>query len=393
MLCGAANQAVIDFQLHWLLISLPIAFALGWLASRLDLKQWQRELRTSPKTYYTGLNFLLNEQQDKAIDAFIDAMQHDPETTELHFALGNLFRRRGEFERAVRVHEHLIARGDLSSSDHVRAQYALAQDFTKAGLFDLAEQAHLQLMGSSYEIESCRALLALYERSRDWAAAISMAEKLETLGIGSYTGQVAHYRCEIASMLLKSDTDAALKQLQLAQAIAPQSPRAYVMLGQLWALYAHPIRPDQALKVWGDLLNLPTAPLDLIADDIAQLALKHSEVYSSALELLQAAYELRPSLDILQALSTLEPSQKPARLQQHLHQHPSLSAAAAVLQLPSEHLDASLVSELQTAVERSSQPLHRYRCAACGFEAQRYFWQCPGCLNWDAYPPQRMDEL
>ena len=96
-----------------------MAFALGWLASRVDLKQWQRELRTSPKTYYTGLNFLLNEQQDKAIDAFIDAMQHDPETTELHFALGNLFRRRGEFERAVRVHEHLIARGDLLSLIHI----------------------------------------------------------------------------------------------------------------------------------------------------------------------------------------------------------------------------------------------------------------------------------
>ena len=96
-----------DFDLQWLLLALPIAFALGWIGSRMDVRQWKREQKNSPKAYYDGLNLLLNEQQDKAIDAFIEAMQSDPDTTELHFALGNLFRRRGEFERAVRVHEHL----------------------------------------------------------------------------------------------------------------------------------------------------------------------------------------------------------------------------------------------------------------------------------------------
>ena len=97
-----------DFDLQWLLLGLPLAFALGWLASRLDLRQWRREQRDSPKAYFKGLNLLLNEQQDKAIDAFIEAVQHDPDTSELHFALGNLFRRRGEYERAVRVHQHLL---------------------------------------------------------------------------------------------------------------------------------------------------------------------------------------------------------------------------------------------------------------------------------------------
>src|SRR5215204_4406517 len=120
-----------DFDLSWVLLGLPIAFVLGWLASRFDLRQLRLENRQAPKAYFRGLNFLLNEQQDQAIDAFIEAVQNDPDTTELHFALGNLFRRRGEFERAVRVHEHLLGRADLKAADRARAQQALAHDYMK----------------------------------------------------------------------------------------------------------------------------------------------------------------------------------------------------------------------------------------------------------------------
>jgi tetratricopeptide (TPR) repeat protein len=102
-----------EFDLSWILLGLPLAFVLGWLASRFDLRQLRMENRRAPKAYFKGLNFLLNEQQDQAIDAFIEAVQNDPDTSELHFALGNLFRRRGEYDRAVRVHEHLLSRGDL----------------------------------------------------------------------------------------------------------------------------------------------------------------------------------------------------------------------------------------------------------------------------------------
>ena len=114
-----------EFDLIWLLLALPIAFALGWVASRMDLRQLRMENRQAPKAYFKGLNFLLNEQQDQAIDAFIEAVQNDPDTSELHFALGNLFRRRGEYERAVRVQQHLLSRGDLNQTDHQRAQLSL----------------------------------------------------------------------------------------------------------------------------------------------------------------------------------------------------------------------------------------------------------------------------
>ena len=167
-----------DFDLSWVLWGLPIAFVLGWLASRLDLRQLRIENRQAPKAYFRGLNFLLNEQQDQAIDAFIEAVQNDPDTSELHFALGNLFRRRGEYERAVRVHEHLLSRADLSRADRHRAQHALALDFLKAGLLDRAEDALRKLEGTAYESQALagvagdlRALARLGAGLRDRAKA------------------------------------------------------------------------------------------------------------------------------------------------------------------------------------------------------------------------------
>jgi lipopolysaccharide biosynthesis regulator YciM len=187
-----------DLDLQWLLIGLPVAFALGWMASRMDLKQLKRERDDSPRAYFKGLNLLLNEQQDKAIDAFIEAVQNDPDTTELHFALGNLFRRRGEFERSVRVHQHLLGRSDLKPGDRDRAQLALAQDFMKAGLFDRAEAAWHALEGTQLRRAGAAGLLSLYERSRDWVRAAEVARQLETAQQGSFAQRVAHYECELA---------------------------------------------------------------------------------------------------------------------------------------------------------------------------------------------------
>src|SRR3954466_4171394 len=188
-----------DFDLTWVLWGLPIAFVLGWLASRIDLRQLRIENRQAPKAYFQGLNFLLNEQQDQAIDAFIEAVRSDPDTSELHFALGNLFRRRGEYERAVRVHEHLLSRGDLSREERDRAQHALALDFLKAGLLDRAEDALRKLQGTEYEGQALLALLAIYERTRDWPHAAETATRLGALGQGNFGGRVAHYLCEQAS--------------------------------------------------------------------------------------------------------------------------------------------------------------------------------------------------
>jgi lipopolysaccharide biosynthesis regulator YciM len=384
---------VFDFQ--WLLLGLPLAFALGWLASRLDLRQWKREQRESPNAYFKGLNLLLNEQQDKAIDAFIEAVQHDPDTTELHFALGNLFRRRGEYERAVRVHEHLLGRADLPQSDRDRAQYALAQDFMKAGLFDRAEQAYHALDGSAFDTEARLALLTLHERSRAWRAAVEVAQKLERSGTGSFANRIAHYWCELAleadANQHADDGDAALKHARLA---APHLARPLALTGQRAAK-----RGDHAaaLRAWSELLVVQPSAFNLVARDYATSAIAADQT-AQALERLRELYARAPTMDLLAAISMLDPAPEAqrGRLFKHLQEQPTLSAAQALLRhsgTESRPLDAPETQAVGEAVGRAAKPLQRYRCAACGFEAQHYFWQCPGCLSWDSYPPQRLEDL
>ena len=130
---------------YWWLLALPLFFALGWGAARIDIRHLLSESRALPTSYFKGLNFLLNEQTDKAIEAFIEVVKVDPQTIELHFALGSLFRRRGEVERAIRMHQNLVARPDLGKEQKTLALYELAQDYLKAGLLDRAEELFLKL--------------------------------------------------------------------------------------------------------------------------------------------------------------------------------------------------------------------------------------------------------
>ena len=382
-----------DFDLQWLLLGLPLTFALGWLASRFDLRQWRREQKDSPKAYYKGLNLLLNEQQDKAIDAFIEAVQQDPDTSDLHFALGNLFRRRGEYERAVRVHEHLLHRADLPRSERDRARHALAQDFMKAGLFDRAEEAYKALDGTVFDTEARLALLTLHERSRDWRAAAEVAQKLEQRGTGSFASRISHYWCEISLEAdAKHQTDEADAALKRAREAAPQAARPLVLAGQRAAR-----RADHAevLALWGVLMVAHPSAFNLVAREYAQSALASGET-AAALVRLQELYQRTPTLDLLEAIALLDANaaHQRERLLAHLREHPSLSAAQGLL---GQHADGAFsdteTKALRDAVGRAAQPLRRYRCAACGFEAQHYFWQCPGCSSWDSYPPQRLEDL
>ncbi|HJV67920.1 lipopolysaccharide assembly protein LapB [Ideonella sp.] len=381
-----------DLPTWWLLVALPVAFAFGWLASRLDLRQLRRENRETPKAYFKGLNLLLNEQQDKAIDAFIEAVQHDPETSELHFALGNLFRRRGEFERAVRVHQHLLGRADLASSERDRAQHALAQDFMKAGLFDRAEQAYRALQGTAFDTEARLALLNLYERSRDWAAAAETAAALERSGTGSFGTRIAHHWCEtVLEADAKGLVDSADSALAKARAVAPNAPRPLLLAGQRLAKAG---RHAEALAAWDDLRLRDLAAFSLVASDYADSA-RAAGQSDAARQALRAAYEHVPGLDLLRAIARVDGHElsATAELLPHLRQQPTLSAAQAVLARPAPQWNAEAAQAVGEAVARAARPQQRYRCAACGFEAQRYFWQCPGCLSWDSFPPRRVEEL
>lgn len=383
------------FSLSWVLLGLPLAFVLGWLASRLDLRQIRLENHQAPKAYFKGLNFLLNEQQDQAIDAFIEAVQSDPDTSELHFALGNLFRRRGEFERAVRVHQHLLSRGDISQADRHRAQYGLALDYLKAGLLDRAEEALLKLEGTPFEAQARLALLANYERSRDWALAAQVAEKLERAEQGSFSPRLAHYLCEqSATRAALGQFDAAEQLLQQAIAKAPEAARARLDMAHLQANMGH---VDQAWQTLVDALDSSPSAVPLMAQPLTDLALRSGRVKETCAQL-QVLYAQSPSLDVLDAIVALSSVDDNATVSardwyaHHLEKEPSL--VAATKWIAGEKLEhEQFHPQVQRALDHATKPLLRYRCAACGFEAIQHFWQCPGCQAWDSYPARRVEEL
>ncbi|NBQ87000.1 MAG: lipopolysaccharide assembly protein LapB [Betaproteobacteria bacterium] len=385
-----------DFSWTWLLLALPLAFGLGWFASRLDLRQLREENRRAPRAYFKGLNHLLNEQQDQAIDAFIEAVQKDPDTTELHFALGNLFRRRGEYQRAVRVHEHLLSRADLSRADRERAQHDLALDYLKAGLLDRAEDAFRKLEGTAYTEQARLALLGLYERAREWQQAGVIARQLDENGQGLFASRAAHYLCEQAAALDDAQATALLRE---AMAVAPGAARARIELARRCMASA---RPAQALDLLLQCCDQVPAAVPLAAPMLAQCAqeLNDPRAMQQVLAVLQAFDARQASIDVTEALARLDPpaGAPSARYLAHLKREPSLTLASRWLaqanaQADTTRADSPARDTVQQAIEHAAKPLQRYRCAACGFEARQHFWHCPGCQAWDSYPARRVEEL
>jgi lipopolysaccharide biosynthesis regulator YciM len=351
--------------------------------------------RQAPRAYFKGLNYLLNEQQDQAIDAFIEAVQNDPDTSELHFALGNLFRRRGEYDRAVRVHEHLLSRADLSSADRQRAQHGLALDFLKAGLLDRAEEALRKLEGTTYEGQSRLSRLAIYERSREWPEAAKVAQLLEKSGEANFEMRLAHYQCEQArEAVQQGDPDKALQLLSTALQTTPEAARPRILLGQLQLSQGQAAEAFATLSV---LFERSHAAATLAAPSLVKAA-QAASLVEQAQQLLQKHYDKQPSIDVLDAITTLaatSPEGQAASHQRyldHLSQHTSLMAAARWLSDENPATPA-MPAPVKKALEQAIRPLARYRCAACGFEAKEHFWHCPGCQAWDSYPPRRIEEL
>jgi lipopolysaccharide biosynthesis regulator YciM len=263
----------------------------------------------------------------------------------------------------------------------------------KAGLFDRAEAAYRALEGTPFETEARLALLGLYERSRDWKAAAEMAAKLEKTGTGSFATRIAHHWCEVAldadERGQAAEADEALRR---AREVAPHAARPLVLAGQR---HAKAGRPAEALELWNELRRRNPPAFLLVARDYAQSASAIGQG-EAALAALKSLYDRQPSIDLLHAMALLDPSPFTGRqrLADHLASQPtSLSAALDLLQQPPEAWSGEALQGVRHAVARAVKPLQRYRCAACGFEAQHYFWQCPGCLSWDSYPPVRVEEL
>jgi lipopolysaccharide biosynthesis regulator YciM len=382
---------------YWWLLALPLFFALGWLAARIDIKQIISESRALPMSYFKGLNFLLNEQPDKAIEAFIEVVKVDPQTIELHFALGSLFRRRGEVERAIRMHQNLVERADLAQEQKLAALFELAQDYLKAGLLDRAEELFLKLEGTAHAEEALKFLLDIYEREKDWQKAIGIAEKLESVTGRSFQKEIANFYCELASNEMIHSRSAAARPY-LAEALAHHRlcVRANILLGDLEMSVGN---PEAAIEAWKRIESQNPAYLALVAEKLLAAYRKINRI-EEGLNLLRGYLSRYPSLDLLNTVfqGTLETSgaqQAYQLVRDELSRNPTLLGLdklleAQLLEAPLERRrDLELMKDL---VHQHTRGLAMYRCDNCGFRARQFYWHCPACAAWETYAPRRTEE-
>ena len=382
---------------YWWLLALPLFFGLGWAAARIDLRQLLTESRALPRSYFKGLNFLLNEQPDKAIEAFIEVVKVDPETIELHFALGSLFRRRGEVERAIRMHQNLVERPGLAAEQKLAALFELAQDYFKAGLLDRAEEMFLKLEATSYAEQALRFLLEIYEQEKEWNKAIGIAGKLETVTGRSHQKEIANFCCELAlSEMMHSRPDAARPHLAQALSHHRQCVRANMLLGDLEIAAKH---PEAAIEAWKRIESQSPQYLALVAERIYSAYKRQSKI-EEGVNLLRGYLAKYPSLDLLNVVfqGMLESQGNDSAYQlarDELRRMPTLLGLdklleAQLLEAPVDRRrDLELVKEL---VNEHTRGLTMYRCDNCGFRARQYYWHCPACAAWETYSPRRTEE-
>ena len=394
-----------EIEVQWLGV-LPIVFGLGWLAAR-----WEKRLedmeddvaqQKKQRSTFRGLNLLLNEQPDKAIDALVEVAKLDPETTELHFALGSLFRRRGETERAIRVHQHLVGRDDIAARDRAHAGYELGRDFLRAGMLDRAEASLNQVGDGRYLIPAKVALLEMYQIEKDWRKAIIAASELAQLEKKDYQDQIAQFDCEIAlEAMRRQDLVASHLALDHAFIAVPEHIRATILRGEVYILGQ---RPKEAIITWKLIEEKYPAFLHLVAD---QWILAHQELGQESVGLERLVAQLPEHgwgelLDIVykHVLRLQGAAAAELLMSQVLLKTPTLTVLAkrfeAQYQLAITRDAQSSATDLKASVDllkKRTSSLARYTCSSCGFRAKRFYWQCPGCNDWDVYSPKRSEGL
>jgi lipopolysaccharide biosynthesis regulator YciM len=366
--------------------------AAGWAMGRFG----ERDEEDAPPPlnidYLKGLNFLLNEQTDQALEHFLEMVRVDDKTIETHFALGNLFRRRGEVDRAIRIHQNIIARPDLAAEARDQGLFALAKDYLHAGLLDRAEKLFARLaQGSRYQVQALENLCRIYEQEKEWSKAIESGQALETLSGKSLALQIAHYYCELA------DAAAGAKDYSSARQYVKkaQSGRPRTMRGALTR--AHIARETNDFKTAIRLYH--------------RIIEEHTYLISEALPEIVATYASEGSMDGLdQALKSMlaknpEMSSLVAYtaivnniggtpvidecVEDYILKEPTLAEFVDLHQLDkaagASH-EAAL-EKVRSALSKLASATPRYQCQECGFSSQRLLWQCPSCRNWETQRP------
>lgn len=377
-----------------LLLLLPVAAASGWLASRRNcLKEREQQEVSFEPVHLKGLNYLLNEQPDKAIDLFVGMLEVDSDTVETHLALGNLFRRRGEVERAIRIHQNLIARPTLKPNQRSQALLELGVDYMRAGLFDRAENLFIELKDLNHHaVQALTHLLTIYQNEKEWERCLETAQELEDSHKHSYQPQISHYYCELAeTALAKNDQATALRLLKKAHSSDKKFIRAVLLQGRIETEQAH---YKAAIKQYKKIARQQPS---YISEILSSLIHCHQKLgwQKEMAHFLQQHYQQHKDVAVMTAITELikaERGEKEATafVLAHLQYHPDLHGLKQLITLSLDgegQLNMQTLQVLQDLVAKMLLNRPAYRCTQCGFEATKLHWQCPSCHTWDGIKP------
>lgn len=377
-------------MLEWLFFLLPVAALSGWMMARRHYKRRYRpqESGFSPE-YFKGLNYLLNEQPDKAIDVFIGLLEVNSETVETHLALANLFRRRGETDRAIRIHQNLIARPTLSGQQRIQALVELGLDYMNAGVLDRAEQLFLELLQQTPPPpEAPKQLLRIYQQEKKWQQAIDMAKLIPADAKINTKALIAQFYCELAEPLIKQDRHQALSLLRQAYQFDSHCVRASLLEGKILinaAQYRKAIKVLQQIEQQNHYYLSEALPL-------LQRCYEHGGQEQQFRDWLQNLLERHPHLTSARILLTrlIQKQQGDQAAQQflyrQLYQHPSVEGLHQLIVLGEDNHQVliPLIKEVTTALIHKGD---RYTCKNCGFSGRTMHWLCPGCSQWATIRP------
>ncbi|MBU4681160.1 lipopolysaccharide assembly protein LapB [Cedecea davisae] len=384
-------------MLELLFLLLPVAAAYGWYMGRRSAQQdKQQEASRLSRDYVAGVNFLLSNQQDKAVDLFLDMLKEDTGTVEAHLTLGNLFRQRGEVDRAIRIHQSLMESASLNYDQRMLAVQQLGKDYMAAGLYDRAEDMFAQLIDETdFRVSSLQQLLQIHQATSDWQKAIDVAERLVKLGKDKQRVEIAHFYCELALQNIGSDdSDKAMSLLKKGAAADRNCARASIMMGRIF------MEKGEYAKA---------------VDSLKRVIEQDSELVSETLEMLQVCYqqlgkpeeweaflkrcveENTGAVAELMLASILEQKEGAETAQlyinRQLQRHPTMRVFHRLMDYHLHEAEEGRAKEslmvLRDMVGEQIRTKPRYRCQKCGFTAYTMYWHCPSCRAWSTVKPIR----
>ncbi|MDQ0547902.1 lipopolysaccharide assembly protein LapB [Pantoea agglomerans] len=380
-----------------LFLLLPVAAAYGWYMGRRSAHQdKQQEANRLSREYVAGVNFLLSNQQDKAVDLFLEMLKEDSGTVEAHLTLGNLFRSRGEVDRAIRIHQALMESASLSYEQRLLAVQQLGRDYMAAGLYDRAEDMFKQLTDETdFRVGALQQLLLIHQATSDWQQAIEVAERLVKLGKEKQKGEIAHFYCELALQAMSSDDlDRAMSLLKKGESADRNSARISIMMGRIL------MEKGDYAKAVGHLQQVLDQDKELVSETLGMLEtcfqqLNQPDAWSEFLhrcveENTGAAAELYLS-DILEQQQGPEAAQN--YISRQLQRHPTMRVFHRLMDLNLHEAEDGRAKEslmvLRDMVGEQIRTKPRYRCQKCGFTAHALYWHCPSCRTWSSVKPIR----